>query len=178
MFDLSPISLVISFEFYDIKQEDQNEDKIGIKRTILDFFEIMSVNRLKSIFLVGFVFSGIIYVTATLYKSILIDMGLETEYITIVVFFFTLTCDNSIFSRLILSFKSNCFFIFLNVLSTSLIQPLLQLINLNRYAQILLFDKSWNLLRINKRGLEAPKGFTLPKPEKIDEMFDEIVELS
>ena len=89
-FIITIISLVISFEFYDIKQEDQNEDKIGIKRTILDFFEIMSVNRLKSIFLVGFVFSGIIYVTATLYKSILIDMGLETEYITIVVFFFTL----------------------------------------------------------------------------------------
>lgn len=40
------------------------------------------------------------------------------------------------------------------------------------------FDKSWNLLRINKRGLEAPKGFTLPKPEKIDEMFDVASKLS
>ena len=34
------------------------------------------------------------------------------------------------------------------------------------------FDKNWNLLRINKRGLKAPEGFTLPKPYCIDEMFE------
>ena len=33
------------------------------------------------------------------------------------------------------------------------------------------FDKEWNLRRLNKRGKEAPEGFTLPKPEGIDEMF-------
>lgn len=33
------------------------------------------------------------------------------------------------------------------------------------------FDRDWNLLRLNKRGKEAPEGFTLPKPEGMDEMF-------
>lgn len=33
------------------------------------------------------------------------------------------------------------------------------------------FDKDWNLCRYNKRGKEAPEGFTLPKPEGIDKMF-------
>ena len=33
------------------------------------------------------------------------------------------------------------------------------------------FDKEWNLRRLNKRGKEAPEGFTLPKPVGMDEMF-------
>ena len=35
-----------------------------------------------------------------------------------------------------------------------------------------LFDRDWNLLRNNKAGKEAPEGFTLPKPENMDKMFD------
>lgn len=34
------------------------------------------------------------------------------------------------------------------------------------------FDSQWNLRRYNKRGINAPKDFTIPKPEKIDDMFD------
>lgn len=34
------------------------------------------------------------------------------------------------------------------------------------------FDKDWNFLRLNKRGLAAPEGFTLPKPEGIEKMFE------
>ena len=34
------------------------------------------------------------------------------------------------------------------------------------------FDKQWNLLRHNKMGIAAPKDFTLPKPAKMDEMFN------
>jgi len=34
------------------------------------------------------------------------------------------------------------------------------------------FDKDWKLKRINKRGIEAPDGFTLPKPTCLDEMFN------
>lgn len=34
------------------------------------------------------------------------------------------------------------------------------------------FDSGWNLLRINQRGKNAPEGFTLPKPEGIDKMFE------
>lgn len=33
------------------------------------------------------------------------------------------------------------------------------------------FDRNWNFLRINKAGFSAPEGFTLQKPEGIDEMF-------
>ena len=33
------------------------------------------------------------------------------------------------------------------------------------------FDQEWNLLRINPDGKAAPEGFTLPKPEVVDEMF-------
>ena len=40
------------------------------------------------------------------------------------------------------------------------------------------FDKEWNLRRLNKRGKEAPEGFTLPKPEGMDEMFDVAAKLS
>lgn len=34
------------------------------------------------------------------------------------------------------------------------------------------FDKKWNLKRYNKRGRMAPEGFTIPKPENMDKMFE------
>ena len=34
------------------------------------------------------------------------------------------------------------------------------------------FDSNWELLRYNKRGLAAPKGFSLPQPQKLDKMFE------
>ena len=34
------------------------------------------------------------------------------------------------------------------------------------------FDEKWNLKRYNKRGKEAPKNFTLPKPDGMDQMFE------
>lgn len=40
------------------------------------------------------------------------------------------------------------------------------------------FDKNWNLKRINKRGLEAPNDFTLPKPKNIEKMFEIASKLS
>ena len=33
------------------------------------------------------------------------------------------------------------------------------------------FDHEWNLLRINKRGREAPEDFTLPKPKNFEKMI-------
>lgn len=33
------------------------------------------------------------------------------------------------------------------------------------------FDRKWTLKRLNYRGLNAPKDFTLPKPDKMDDMF-------
>lgn len=40
------------------------------------------------------------------------------------------------------------------------------------------FDKKWKLRRLNKRGKEAPEGFTLQKPEGMDEMFEIAAKLS
>lgn len=40
------------------------------------------------------------------------------------------------------------------------------------------FDKEWNLKKYNIRGKEAPEGFTLPKPDCIDEMFSIAEKLS
>ncbi|WP_058991128.1 ATP-grasp fold amidoligase family protein [Anaerococcus rubeinfantis] len=40
------------------------------------------------------------------------------------------------------------------------------------------FDKDWKLKRLNKRGKEAPKDFTIPKPECIAEMFEIASKLS
>lgn len=34
------------------------------------------------------------------------------------------------------------------------------------------FDENWNLLRINYAGMKAPEGFTLPKPEGIEKVFE------
>lgn len=39
-------------------------------------------------------------------------------------------------------------------------------------AKFYFFDKDWKLCRYNKRGKNAPEGFTLPKPEGIDKMFE------
>jgi hypothetical protein len=40
------------------------------------------------------------------------------------------------------------------------------------------FDRDWNLLRLNKRGLAAPADFSIPKPKAVDEMFRIAGELS
>lgn len=34
------------------------------------------------------------------------------------------------------------------------------------------FDKNWDLLRLNKRGKNAPENFSLPKPENMEKMFE------
>lgn len=40
------------------------------------------------------------------------------------------------------------------------------------------FDEEWKLLRYNYRGINAPEGFTLPKPIKLGEMFSIAAKLS
>lgn len=39
-------------------------------------------------------------------------------------------------------------------------------------AKYYFFDRDWNLLRYNQTGKNAPEGFTLPRPEGIDHLFD------
>ena len=40
------------------------------------------------------------------------------------------------------------------------------------------FDEEWNLKRLNKRGLSAPEGFTVRKPDCMNEMFSIAKKLS
>ena len=40
------------------------------------------------------------------------------------------------------------------------------------------FDKEWNLKRLNIRGKNAPKGFSIPRPACMDKMFEIAEELS
>ncbi len=52
---------------------------------------------------------------------------------------------------------------------------------LDRYTgdtKFYFFDKDWNLKRLNKRGKAAPEGFTIPKPECMDLMFELAAKLS
>ena len=49
---------------------------------------------------------------------------------------------------------------------------------LSRGAEYYFFDKEWNLLRYNKRGMEVPEGFTIPKPAGIEKLFDYAERLS
>lgn len=48
----------------------------------------------------------------------------------------------------------------------------------NGHPKFYFFDRAWNLKRYNKAGKEAPEGFTVPKPEGMDEMFDIAAKLS
>ena len=82
------IALIASFKFNDVKLDIEPGEKKSIIKSINNFFRTLSSNRLKSIYLVAFVFTGIIQVVITLYKSVLIDMGMATEYITMLVFFY------------------------------------------------------------------------------------------
>lgn len=34
------------------------------------------------------------------------------------------------------------------------------------------FDRDWQLQRLNRQGIDAPDGFTIPKPEGMDALFD------
>ena len=42
----------------------------------------------------------------------------------------------------------------------------------NERPSFYFFNRQWELQRLNKQGLEAPEGFTLPKPDGIDQLFD------
>lgn len=87
----SVISLMISLNFKDIKlNENENlENKFNFKEFKCQLLTILKSKRSKSIFLYAFFFMGIISVTGNLYKLLLIDLGIQTQYITMIVCLFT-----------------------------------------------------------------------------------------
>lgn len=46
------------------------------------------------------------------------------------------------------------------------------------HSTLYYFDREWNFLRINYAGMRAPKGFTIPKPEGIEKVFEYAEKLS
>ena len=83
------IALVASYKFNEVEIQFDEEDKKSIFKTVNEFFRTLSSDRLKSIYLFAFVFTGILQVVNTIYKSVLIDMGFTEKYVTIFAAFYT-----------------------------------------------------------------------------------------
>lgn len=70
------ISLVISINFANVDKKDSNE-KYTLKDILKETKNILNSNRLKALYLFSFIFTGIVTVSTTLYKAILIDVGIK-----------------------------------------------------------------------------------------------------
>lgn len=77
------IALLISFEFYDVKNEEKEEIKIS--GFFSDFKIILKSKRLFSLLLFSFAFTGIISMSTNLYKAILIDFKFDSSKLALVV---------------------------------------------------------------------------------------------
>jgi len=77
------IATVISFKFTKVENESE-ESKLTFRDVTSQFIDILYSNRSKAIFLFAFLFAGIVGATQKLYNSILIDLKLQEQYITIV----------------------------------------------------------------------------------------------
>ena len=80
------ISLIISINFKNIiKQESLDDDNINIVEALKDLKELISTRRTKAMLLFSSVFFGIASVVNTLYKAIILDIGIGKEFSTIIV---------------------------------------------------------------------------------------------
>lgn len=80
------ISFVISTKFHNVDKYEEDE-KFTTKDLLLQTKEILKSNRLKALYLFSFLFTGIVTVSTTLYKAIILDIGIKDEYSTFIVFF-------------------------------------------------------------------------------------------
>ncbi|MDD3303369.1 MAG: MFS transporter [Clostridia bacterium] len=77
------ISLVMSLKFSDI--EEKNKERYSVKEIVKDFKTVIKKQRVKSIILFSFVFSGVIAVSTTLYKAIILEMGVGVELNSVII---------------------------------------------------------------------------------------------
>lgn len=100
------ISLALSFKFKDLKEEKDYEESLSLKDAFRATREVISSKRSKAILIFSFAFWGMISVVNTLYKAIVLDIGIKEEYSTIVVAIVTIfvgfgsRCVNGIEKRL------------------------------------------------------------------------------
>lgn len=78
------ISFIISLYFSNVDKKEDTEN-YTIKDMLKETKNILNSNRLKALYLFAFVFTGIVSVSTTLYKAIIIDVGIKDEYSTIIV---------------------------------------------------------------------------------------------
>lgn len=78
------IAVIMSTKFKNVDKRDSTE-KYSIKQIIVDTKSILTSNRLKSLYLFAFIFTGIISVSSTLYKAVLTDVGIKEQYVTMIV---------------------------------------------------------------------------------------------
>lgn len=81
------VSLIMSFWFRDLKKQEDFEDdkKINIIETIKGVKEVVSTRRTKAMLSFAFIFWGVACTINTLYKAIILDIGISEEYSTIVI---------------------------------------------------------------------------------------------
>lgn len=77
------ISTIISFKFVDVENES-DEEKVTLRDMKLQFFDILQSKRNKSLFIFAFILAGIVGVSQKMYNSILIDLAIPEQYITII----------------------------------------------------------------------------------------------
>lgn len=77
------ISLLISLKFSDVTEKITKKYKI--KDVVKDFKLVVKKQRVKSIILFACVFAGIVAVSTTLYKSIILEMGVSIELNSIII---------------------------------------------------------------------------------------------
>lgn len=78
------ISLILSINFSNVDKFELSI-KPNIHNTFIQTKQILRSKRLKAIYVFSFIFTGIVTVSSTLYKAILIDIGIKNEYSPIVV---------------------------------------------------------------------------------------------
>lgn len=100
------IALIQSIKFNDVELDINKEEKVSIKKSIVHFLKTIRSDRLKCIYMFAFVFTGILQVNSTLYKSILMDIGMDAQFITVLVFFYMIGAGLG--SKLFFKFE-NCF---------------------------------------------------------------------
>ena len=80
------IATIISIKFKNVDEKDTTK-KVSIKQILTDTKSILTSNRLRSLYLYAFVFTGIVTVSSTLYKAVLTDVGIKDQYVTMIVCF-------------------------------------------------------------------------------------------
>ena len=78
------VSLIISLNFSNVDKQEKT-DNYTIKDIFKETKNILNSNRLKALYLFSFIFTGIVTVSTTLYKAILIDVGIKNEYTTVII---------------------------------------------------------------------------------------------